>query len=81
MASCAESDQLRVGIPRVVIDMMGMDLFFECFASLTDSFGSSSDPTFLAKIVGLLKTCLTLLFEFGVVKLLINGHNFPSWYR
>jgi len=59
---------------------MSMDLLFESVASLADSFGSLPDPTLLAKIVSLLKTSLTLLFECGVIKLLINGHSFPSWY-
>jgi len=81
MASCAESDQLRARIPRIMIDVMSVDLLFESIASLADAFGSLPDSTFLAKIVGLLKTCLTLLFESGMIKLLINGHSFPSWYR
>lgn len=59
MASCAESNELWAGIPRVMIDMMGMDLLFESVASLADPFGSLPDSTFLAEIVGLLKTCLT----------------------
>ncbi len=40
MASCAESDQLRAGIPRIMIDVMGVDLLFESVASLADAFGS-----------------------------------------
>jgi hypothetical protein len=58
-----------------------MDLLFESVASLADAFGSLPDSTFLAKIVSLLKTCLTLLFECGMIKLLIDGHRFPSWNR
>lgn len=81
MASCAESNEFRARIPRVVIDMMGMDLLFERFASLADAFGSLPDATLLAKIVGLLKTSLALLFEIGMIKLFINGHSFLSWYR
>lgn len=81
MASCAESNEFWTGIPRVVIDMMGMDLLFESIASLADSFGSLPNPAFLAKIVGLFKAYLTLLFECRMVKLFINGHSFPSWYR
>jgi len=79
MASCAESDQLRAGIPRIMIDVMGVDLLFESVASLADPFSSLSDPAFLAKIVSLFKTCLTMLFEFGMIKLFINGHSFLSF--
>jgi hypothetical protein len=35
----------------------------------------------LAKIVGLFDTCLTLLFECRMVKLLVNGHSFPLRYK
>lgn len=76
MTSCTESNELWAGIPRIMIDMMGMDLLFESFASLANAFGSLSDPAFLAKIVGLFNTCLTLLFECRMVKLLVNGHSF-----
>ena len=37
MASCTESNEFRVRIPRIMIDMMGMDLFFESVASLANA--------------------------------------------
>jgi hypothetical protein len=71
----AERFEFGSRVPRVVIDVMCMDLLFEEIASLAHAFGSLLDSAFLTGVASPFDTGEATFCEVGMIEALVNGHS------